>query len=190
MEKRNRSRMKILVINICKEKLHYFEFVRPIEKILESLEINFYTKHYTKFSDKDLKAEKIIICGTSLADKNYLKNMNLFEWINFYNKPILGICGGMQIISDYFKEELYEEKEIGLKEVTFQKNFLGFKGKLKAYMLHKIGVKINTEKFESYAYSNNLEITQAIKHKDKPFYGILFHPEVRNKKFIVNFCKI
>ena len=67
--------MKILILNICKEKLHYFEFVRPIEKILESLGIIFYTKHYTKFLDEDLKAEKIIICGTSLADKDYLKNM-------------------------------------------------------------------------------------------------------------------
>ena len=181
--------MKILILNICKEKLHYSEFVKPVERIIEDAGINFYTKHYTKFLDKDLKAEKIIICGTSLADKDYLKNMNLFKWINFYNKPILGICGGMQILSDYFKGELYEEKEIGLKEVSFTKDFLGFKGKLKAYMLHKIGVK-NTGRFEPYAYSNNLEIVQAIKHKDKAFYGILFHPEVRNKKLIENFCEL
>ena len=182
--------MKILILNICKEKLHYLEFVKPIERIIENAGVNFYTKHYTKFLDKDLKAEKIIICGTSLADKDYLKNMNLFKWINFYSKPILGICGGMQILSDCFKGELYEEKEIGLKEISFTKNFLGFKGKLKAYMLHKICVKVPTKQFEIYAYSNNLEIIQAIKHKDKPFYGVLFHPEVRNKKLIEKFCEL
>lgn len=181
--------MKILILNICKEKLHYLEFVRPIEKILESLGEDFYTKHYTKFSDKDLKAKKIIICGTSLTDKDYLENMNLFKWLHFYNKPILGICGGMQIIVDYFKGELYEEKEIGFKEITFTKDFLGFKGKLKAYLLHKISVK-SMDSFKVYAYSNNLKIIQAIKHKNKPFYGVLFHPEVRNKKLIEKFCEV
>jgi anthranilate/para-aminobenzoate synthase component II len=28
---------------------------------------------------------------------------------------------------------------------------------------------------------------QAIKHKTKPFYGVLFHPEVRNKGLIEKF---
>ena len=69
------KKKRILIINICKEKLHYFEFVKPIERILENLKIRFYTKYYTKFTDKDLKAEKVIICGTSLADKDYLENI-------------------------------------------------------------------------------------------------------------------
>ena len=29
---------------------------------------------------------------------------------------------------------------------------------------------------------------QAIKHKEKPYFAVLFHPEVRNKKIIENFC--
>ena len=179
----------ILIINICKEKLHYFEFVRPIEKILEKKDINFYTKHYTKFTDKDLKADKIIICGTSLIDKDYIENINLFKWIDFYNKPILGICAGMQILFKHFKGELSEKKEIGLKDIRFKKEFLGFKGKIKAYQLHKLSVDTN-EKFESFAYSPNSKTIQAIKHKNKSFYGILFHPEVRNKKIILNFAKL
>ena len=180
----------ILIINTCNEKLHYLEFVKPIEKILQEKGIDFYTKHYSKFTDKDLKADKIIICGTSLKDKDYLENMKLFKWIDFYNKSILGICGGMQILSEHFKGELYEEKEIGLKEIDFTKDFLGFKGRLKGYLLHKISVKPNEEYFEVCAYSGNEKIVQAIKHKDKPFYGVLFHPEVRNEKLIENFSKL
>ena len=183
------NKMAILILNICKEKLHYFEFVRPIEKILEEKGIDFYTKHYTKFNDKDLRADKIIICGTSLMDKDYLKNISLFKWINFYKKPILGICGGMQIISSYFKGETYENKEIGLKEINFEKEFLYFKGKIKAYQLHLLSIKINKNKFEAYAHSGNKTI-QAIKHKTKPFYGVLFHPEVRNKILIEKFIEI
>ena len=45
-----KTKKQILVLNICKERLHYFEFVNPVEKILENLELNFYTKHYTKFN--------------------------------------------------------------------------------------------------------------------------------------------
>ena len=180
--------MTILILNICKEKLHYFEFVRPIEKIIEQKGIDFYTKHYTKFSDKDLKSDKIIICGTSLIDKDYLNNINLFKWIDFYDKPILGICGGMQILSNHFGGELNEKEEIGLKEINFTKEFLGIKGKLRVYLLHKLSV--NNEDFEEYANSKSGKIFQAIKHKEKPFYGVLFHPEVRNGKLIQNFCKL
>ena len=52
----------ILIINICKEKLGYYEFVRPIESILENNKIKFFTKHYNKVNKNDLKkSDKIII---------------------------------------------------------------------------------------------------------------------------------
>src|SRR3989344_5148282 len=94
---------KILVMNVCKEKLHYYEFVKPIEDVLRREGFEFYTKHYTKFDDKDLKADKIIICGTSLKDNDFLEHLNFFTWIPFYEKPILGICAGMEIISSIFE---------------------------------------------------------------------------------------
>ncbi|MBI2004350.1 hypothetical protein HYS72_02700 [Candidatus Pacearchaeota archaeon] len=65
----------ILIINICKEKLHYFEFVKPIEDILRKENIEYQTIYYKKLTDKELlnkKLEKIIICGTSLKDNEYL----------------------------------------------------------------------------------------------------------------------
>ena len=31
---------------------------------------------------------------------------------------------------------------------------------------------------------------QIVKHKDKNFFGVLFHPEVRNESVIENFLKI
>jgi GMP synthase (glutamine-hydrolysing) len=176
----------ILILNICQEKLHYFEFVRPIERILGEKQIPFYTKHCTKFTDKDLKADKIIISGTSLKDKDYLENLGLFKWIDFYNKPILGICAGMQILSNHFKGELIEEKEIGLNRIKINKDFLGIKkDNLEVYSLHNFSVKPNEDFFKVFGNSN--KVIQAIKHKTKPFYGILFHPEVRNKALIEGF---
>ena len=77
----------ILIINLCKEKLHYYEFVKPIEDILKNKKIGFFTKNYKKISADDLKeAEKIIICGTSLKDNEFLEDINKFEWLkNFKN---------------------------------------------------------------------------------------------------------
>ncbi len=192
----------ILIINICKEKLHYLEFVKPIEDILRKEKIEYQTIYYKKITDKELlnkKLEKIIICGTSLKDNGYLENLEHFKWINFpklkcpagsslEGKPILGICGGMQIISLIFGGILVENKEIGQIKVRFRKEFLNLKPSEKeVYLLHNYSV-INNE-FEVFASSQELEIPQAIKHKTKPIYGVLFHPEVRNKELINYFCE-
>ncbi|MEK6844819.1 MAG: gamma-glutamyl-gamma-aminobutyrate hydrolase family protein [Nanoarchaeota archaeon] len=183
----------ILIINICREKLHYLEFVKPIEDILKKEKIEYKTIYYKKIIDKELlnkKLEKIIICGTSLKDNEYLKNLDYFKWIKFpkLNKPILGICGGMQIISLIFGGVLVENKEIGQIKIKFEKEFLNFKPSFnEVYLLHNYAV-INNE-FEVFAHSQEFEISQAIKHKTKPIYGVLFHPEVRNKELIIEFCR-
>ena len=177
---------KILIINICKERLHYYEFVKPIEDILENTGIEFYTKHYTKFNDKDLKADKIIICGTSLIDNDFIDKIELFNWIKFYKKPVLGICGGMQVISLIFNGELRKETEIGLFEENFVKDFLGMKGKKEVYHLHNNYATLPFG-FEQFTSS---KIPQAIKHSEFPIYGVLFHPEVRNKILIENFVNL
>jgi len=62
----------ILVINVCKESLHYFEFVKPVEDILSSKNKSFLTKNYKELLMEDIeKADKIIICGTALREMNF-----------------------------------------------------------------------------------------------------------------------
>lgn len=176
----------MLLINICKEKLHNYEFVKPIEEILRQNKLNFKTLHYSKITKKELsKPDKIIICGTSLKDNEYLKNIEKFSWIKNYKKPLLGICGGMQIIELIFNGKRNKKQEIGLIEINFKKEFLGLKGKKQVYNLHNYFTE--STKFSVFAKSS---CPQAVKHKTKEIYGTLFHPEVRNKKIITNFCKI
>lgn len=174
----------ILVIQICKETFHYFEFVKPIEDIIKKMEVEFVSINYKKITKEILqKADKIIICGTSLKDNGFIDDVNDFSWIKTINKPVLGICGGMHILGLVHGEKLKSKQEIGLKEIEIKKDFFGIVGKTEVYELHNFYVDSN--EFDIIAHSDLCP--QIIIHKTKPFHAVLFHPEVRNKELIKNF---
>src|SRR3989344_5724981 len=104
----------ILIISTCSLELSEFEFVKPIESILKSKRIKFFTEHYSSIKKDDLKKyDKVIICGTALKDFDYLKDINKFSWLKEFNKPLLGICAGMQVLGKVFGNELVDKEEIG-----------------------------------------------------------------------------
>ena len=184
----------ILIISTCANKLHEAEFVKPIENILKENEIEFLTRHYKEVRESELTAvDKIIISGTSLDDFEYLKDISLFEWLRETDKPVLGICSGMQIIGLVFGAESKKFKEIGFYKERFENEFLGL-GKdgedveVEVYHLHNSYITL-PEGFESYSKSYPKKVVQAMKHKEKEIYGVLFHPEVRNHEIIFIFCK-
>ena len=177
----------ILIINVCREKLHHYEFVKPIEYILRKNKIKFFTRNYLELNEKDLqKAGKIIICGTSLKDFDYEKYFGRFSWLKDFDKPVLGICAGMQIIGFIFGGKEKKATEIGYYFENFKNEFLSLKNEHEVYHLHNNYVTLPKD-FENFTYG---KIPQAIKHKAKPIYGVLFHPEVRNKKMIEKFAKL
>lgn len=178
----------ILIINICKEKLHYYEFVKPILDILEK-KVKYSVKRYKDITNKDLEnADKVILCGTSLQDNEFMNDTEQFRWILKFEKPILGICGGMQIIGKLFGGELKIKPEIGFYSEDFRKNFLGLSGKTEVYHLHNY--YIDFQKLGEFEIFAGNSVSQAVKHKKKEVYGVLFHPEVRQKELIKNFCGV
>lgn len=177
----------ILIISTCKEKIHEEEFVNPLESILNENKIKFFTRHYKDIKKRDLmNCDKVIIGGTSLKDNDFIKDINYFRFIINFNKPILAICAGMQIISLLFGGKIKKKQEIGFYKEKFTKEFLGLEDEQEVYHLHNNYVTLPKE-FISFISGR---IPQAIKHKEKEIYGVLFHPEVRNRNLIENFIKL
>ncbi|MBS3099613.1 hypothetical protein J4463_00140, partial [Candidatus Pacearchaeota archaeon] len=113
----------IILISLCREKLHELEFVNPIADIIKSEGTGFEIINYKDISLENIeKADKIIICGTSLADFEYLKDIKKFSWIESCEKPILGICAGVQIIALVFNSKLKEMQEIGMIKAKFDED--------------------------------------------------------------------
>lgn len=176
----------ILIISVCKEKLHEYEFVKPVCDILKSGAARYFIKHYNEIGKEDLeKASKIIICGTGIKDNYFIEDIDKFKWIPSFEKSILGICAGMHIIGLVFGGVLERKLEIGYYDEFFKREFLGLRGKVGVYHLHSRYV--NFLRLNNFEVFSKGKISQAIKHKTKDFYGTLFHPEVRNKELILRF---
>jgi GMP synthase-like glutamine amidotransferase len=95
----------------------------------------------------------------------------------------------MQIIGLIFKSKLVKNEFIGMNKVIFKKEFLGIRtgDKREVYQLHQMSARFSGGNFFIF---NKGKIPQAIKHKLKPIYGVLFHPEVRNQEIIESFLQI
>ena len=178
--------MKILLISTCKEKLSEYEFVKPIIEIIKYFDydiINYRNLETLDFYNYD----KVIICGTSLKDNDYLNYLFDFNRLKNHGKGILGICSGFQIICSMFDEQIIVQEEIGMINVETQiKNPLA-SGNFEAYNMHNFSVDEVTS-FHVLAKSENT--IQMISHKKINAFGVSFHPEVRNQEIITNFLLI
>lgn len=181
--------MNIAIISLIpnQEPLWVDEFVTPIEKILKEHNHTTQIIPYHKTPNTN-SFDKIIISGSPLGDFEANKNLHYFEWIKSLDKPLLGICGGMQILAQMCDCELINSLSIGFEWIEPTKDNILIKKPSQGYQLHAKTTIANKE-FEIIA-KNNKNTIQAIQHKTKPFYGVLFHPEVRNEEIILNFLKL
>ncbi len=182
----------ILIIDMYKNKdiLRYMEFVRPIERIAHEMGEGFLTKHFSSVTLEDLEAsKKVIMCGTPLGDIEYLTREQEFSWLHMIDKPVLGICAGMQIISKVFGSQEEKCLEIGkteVQEIGEDKLTEGLDIK-HVYCLHSIKMSLPKGFVELLSTQNGPHL---IKHGTKPIYGALFHPEVMNRKLIELFVEM
>ena len=179
----------ILVVDMNRKKdsLGYYEFVLPILTIIKQFD-KWSVEHYKDVTHDDLnRSDLVILSGTPLKDTATLTEPEKFQWLKETQKPILGICAGMETIGVVYGMRLRPCTEIGMTSVDTVKDDRLMRGALKAYSLHSYCVE-PSEEFEVLARSQ--ECIQVIKHKTKMTYGVLFHPEVRNPEVIERFVHL
>jgi len=139
---------------------------------------------------KEIEKEKInglVLSGGAprIGLKGKLGNTDeILEKADF---PIIGICAGHQYIARFYGGEAIPAKkaEYGKVELEIIKDDLFFKKVPKKSIVwesHNDEVSKIPEKFELLASSKDC-IVQAMKHKNKPIYGLQFHPEVNNTEY-------
>lgn len=109
---------------------------------------------------------------------------NCREIIENMDVPILGICLGHQLIASTFggqtesaEIESYAQIDINIIESAGLFDDMG--DSVKVWASHKDEVVTLPDCFKIIADSDKCSI-EAIKHEDKPIYGIQFHPEVQH----------
>ncbi len=176
----------ILVVdmNFKRDSLGFYEFVLPIITAVKTLDICA-VKHFSDVKQVDLgKCDCVILSGTPLKDNATLSQMEMFEWVKTCDKPILGICAGMQTLCLVFGASLTKCLGIGMTEITTVKENPLFSSSFEAYTLHNFSV-VPSQDLDVLAKS--AQCVQAIKHRCQSVYGVLFHPEVRNQEILKRF---
>ncbi len=172
------------------ESLSYYEFVLPISTILMHLNIS-HTIRYWREEGNLKGTQGCILCGTALADNEFVSDMSRFSWIASSSIPILGICAGMQVLSLVAGGTLKEEPIIGMQEITSLETgpyeLMGLHKQFSGFELHKYITDIPSS-CTPLAISG--ERVVAMRHQTRPWYGVMFHPEVRNEWVLDQFIMI
>lgn len=170
--------------------------VREEKVLAEVVNLNVSYEDVKKYTN--LKG--IILSGgpSSVYDENSYKiDQRLFD----LNLPILGICYGMQLISNIFNGtvELADKQEFGKTKISLvianSKLFKSVSNESVVWMSHADHVTKIPENFIVSARSSSA--IAAIENDSKKIYGIQFHPEVTHsvegakiiKNFLIEICK-
>lgn len=167
---------------------------------------------------RDLEVETNIVPNTTLFQELQKKNIqglvlsggapriglnnnlgNCAEYLDKANFPILGICAGHQFMARHFGGKVKPSKvpEFGKVELTLCVDddplFVGIPKRSIIWESHNDEVSGLPKGFTKLGESENCKI-QAMRHNEKQFYGLQFHPEVEHTQFgeqiFENFIKL
>jgi GMP synthase (glutamine-hydrolysing) len=119
------------------------------------------------------------------------------DYLQDFKGPILGICVGLQLMAVYCggKAGPSEIPEYGLARIRVVEEddlFKGLPKELLVWESHNDEVKV-ANGFKVLAVSENCSV-QAVKHLEKQYYGVQFHPEVNNtehgEEILKNFTSV
>ena len=113
-------------------------------------------------------------------------DFQIIEYAASYNKPLFGICRGLQMINIFFKGTLKQHvlnHDVGSHKIVLVDQFLDFPELEIVNSFHHQSVKKTGENLRVLYYSLDGEIECFI-HEKHPFIAVQFHPEMdKNNQF-------
>ncbi len=180
----------LIDLSLARDSLFKLEFVHPIRDALKDLGHCSDILHYSEVRPQDLAShDRVVLCGTALKDDGYARSLQSFAWVKGFDKPLLGICAGMQVISAVYGGSIVPGPAIGLKEIEIlQKSpLLGEPRIIEGYHLHNSSVTL-PEGFRLLAGKSNS--AEAFRHPTRPTFAVIFHPEVRSRWILERFVNL
>ena len=109
---------------------------------------------------------------------------NTGDYLDKADFPILGICVGAQFMAIHFggSADAAAIPEFGNTRIYVEEHndlFKGLPDQFQAWESHNDEIKTLPDRFVKLARSDNCGV-QAFKHKERPYYGVQFHPEVEH----------
>ena len=193
----------ILVIDCGTElqaKVQHTVAVNDIVRILQKLNAEFEIVPLNKLPKVEIEFyEKVIISGSKLflTEMGTVEFLESFTWIKKFRGSIFGICFGHQVLGMVHGARIsrFDKKIEGKSGVAFLRpndplfHDLGRWGKFDKNHEEYINLP---KGFIQLAASQQCPM-EAMRHREKPFYGVQFHPErsgPQGEKLIENFLKI
>jgi GMP synthase (glutamine-hydrolysing) len=183
---------RILVVNLFldpKRKLSFNKLVTRVKTLGAEVSISDHTSLPALDPSQLLSYDGIILSGTEAlftrtADRKEFGD--LFAFLPRIEVPTLGICGGHQALAIAYGGEVAKSGHHvdGFRTVELEdKDHLlaGLPAKIRVMQSHYEVVKRLPPGFVRIARSKDTK-NEAMKHEQKPLYGVQFHPERWNEE--------
>lgn len=183
---------KILLVNNAEPGIT--EFSLPIKKIIKAIgSTSIFIEYADCLNFNFNEFDGAILTGSPQGDDIVEHHLPYFQWIQNFEKPILGICAGHHITGFIYGSKILrsKESEAGNFEIQIIKDNPLFKSLPNSFtvkQMHNDSITLPNE-FELLATSKTCKI-QLMKHRNKSLYTCQFHPEFYNHQLIKNFINL
>jgi GMP synthase (glutamine-hydrolysing) len=177
------------------------QFTQLIARRVRELNVYCEIHPYNKIPIITPEIKGIILSGSPCSVRD--EDAPVVDWENFGNKiPVLGICYGAQMMAQTGGGEVSPSsiREYGRTILNKIDNrytlFKGIEDNTQVWMSHSDTITSPPQNADIIAATDTVKVA-AFKIKEKPIYGIQFHPEVTHtlqgkailKNFVVDICE-